>query len=135
TASIQPAMAVTDAPVAERLWADRLAGAYAYRSLHAAGARLVLGSDAPVEELDPLASIRAAVLREWRDHETLDLQTALEATATGPAWLEGREHRRGRLAPGMLADLVVLDRDPFEDLAGAQVVATMVGGKWATVAP
>ena len=54
TASIQPSMAVTDEPVAERLWADRLDGAYAYRSLHAAGARLVLGSDAPVEEMDPL---------------------------------------------------------------------------------
>jgi predicted amidohydrolase YtcJ len=130
TASIQPAMAVTDAPVAERLWADRLDGAYAYRSLHAAGVRLVLGSDAPVEELDPLASIRAAVLREWRGHETLDLQTALEATTTGPAWLEGNEHRRGRLAPGMLADLVVLDRDPFEDLEHVRVVATMVGGEW-----
>jgi predicted amidohydrolase YtcJ len=129
TASIQPSMAVTDQPVAERLWADRLDGAYAYRSLHASGARLALGSDAPVEEMDPLRGLRDAVLREWRSHEALDLQAALEALTVTPAWLEGAEDRRGRLRPGMLADLVILDRDPFEDLAGAQVVDTWVSGR------
>ena len=98
-------MAVTDAPVAERLWADRLEGAYAYRSLHASGARLALGSDAPVEEMDPLQGLRDAVLREWRPHEALDLQAALEALTVTPAWLEGNDER-GRLGPGMLADLV-----------------------------
>ena len=122
-------MAVTDEPVAERLWADRLDGAYAYRSLHAAGARLVLGSDAPVEEMDPLTGLRDAVLRAWRPHEALDLQAALEALTVNPAWLAGDEHRRGRLAPGMLADLTILDRDPFDDLAGAAVVDTYVGGR------
>jgi predicted amidohydrolase YtcJ len=129
TASIQPSMAVTDAPVAERLWADRLDGAYAYRSLHAAGARLALGSDAPVEELDPLQGLRDAVLREWRPHEALDLQAALEALTVTPAWLSGDEDRRGRLLPGMLADLVVLDRDPFADLANARVVNTYLAGR------
>ena len=99
-ASIQPSMAVTDAPVAERLWADRLEGAYAYRSLHASGARLALGSDAPVEEMDPLRGLRDAVLREWRAHETLDTAAALEALTVTPAWLEGAEDRRGRLEPG-----------------------------------
>ena len=129
TASIQPSMAVTDAPVAERLWADRLDGAYAYRSLHAAGARLALGSDAPVEELDPLQGLRDAVLREWRAHEALDLQAALEALTVTPAWLSDDEDRRGRLLPGMLADLVVLDRDPFADLANARVVNTYLAGR------
>jgi predicted amidohydrolase YtcJ len=128
-ASIQPSMAVTDAPVAERLWADRLEGAYAYRSLHASGARLALGSDAPVEEMDPLQGLRDAVLREWRPHEALDLQAALEALTVTPAWLEGAEDRRGRLAPGLLADLVILDRDPFDDLAGARVVDTYLNGR------
>jgi predicted amidohydrolase YtcJ len=132
TASIQPSMAVTDAPVAERLWADRLDGAYAYRSLHAAGTRLALGSDAPVEELDPLQGLRDAVLREWRPHEALDLQAGLEALTVTPAWLSGDEDRRGRLLPGMLADLVVLDRDPFADLANAVVVDTYVSGKQAS---
>jgi len=129
TASIQPSMAVTDAPVAERLWSDRLEGAYAYRSLHASGARLALGSDAPVEELDPLQGLRDAVLREWRAHEALDLRAALEALTVTPAWLAGDEDRRGRLRPGMLADLVILDRDPFEDLAGAVVADTWVSGR------
>jgi predicted amidohydrolase YtcJ len=129
TASIQPSMAVTDAPVAEKLWADRLEGAYAYRSLHASGARLALGSDAPVEEMDPLQGLRDAVLREWRPHEALDLQAALEALTVTPAWLAGDEEHRGRLRPGMLADLVILDRDPFDDLAGAQVVDTYLEGR------
>lgn len=130
-ASIQPSMAVTDEPVAEALWADRLEGAYAYRSLHASGARLALGSDAPVEALDPLTGLRDAVLRTWRAHEALTLDVALEACIATPAWLAGEEHERGRLAPGRLADLVVLDRDPYDDLAGARVTATMVGGHWA----
>jgi predicted amidohydrolase YtcJ len=129
TASIQPSMAVTDAPVAEKLWADRLEGAYAYRSLHASGARLALGSDAPVEEMDPLLGLRDAVLREWREHETLDLQAALEALTVTPAWLEGAEDRRGQLKPGMLADLVILDRDPFDDLQNAAVVDTWLNGR------
>jgi predicted amidohydrolase YtcJ len=129
TASIQPSMAVTDAAVAERLWADRLDGAYAYRSLHASGARLALGSDAPVEEMDPLLGLRDAVLREWRPHEALDLQAALDALTVTPAWLEGASDRRGRLMPGMLADLAILDRDPFDDLAGARVVDTWLGGR------
>jgi predicted amidohydrolase YtcJ len=129
TASIQPSMAVTDAEVAERLWADRLAGAYAYRSLHEAGARLALGSDAPVEEMDPLLGVRDAVLREWRREEAIDLQTALAALTVTPAWLEGNEDRRGRLRPGMLADLAILDCDPFDDLAAAQVVDTWLGGR------
>jgi predicted amidohydrolase YtcJ len=130
TASIQPSMAVTDEPVAERLWAGRLDGAYAYRSLHAAGARIVLGSDAPVEALDPLATLRAAVGRRWRAHENLPLDVALAACTSGPAWLAGDEDRRGRLMPGMLADLTVLDRDPLDDLEGAAVIGTMVGGAW-----
>jgi predicted amidohydrolase YtcJ len=130
TASIQPSMAVTDEPVAERLWADRLDGAYAYRSLLESGARLVLGSDAPVEEMDPLTAMRDAVLRTWRAHEAIDAATALEASTVTPAWLAGEEDRRGRLVPGLLADLVVLDRDPLADLANARVVATMLGGRW-----
>jgi predicted amidohydrolase YtcJ len=78
--------------------------------------------------MDPLRGLRDAVLRSWRPHETLDLQAALEALSSTPAWLEGNAER-GRLAPDMLADLVILDRDPFEDLAGAQVVDTWLGGR------
>lgn len=141
TASVQPSMAVTDQAVAEREWAERLDGAYAYRSLQAAGARLVGGSDAPIEPLDPLDGIRAAVLRTrgdappWRPQEAVDLDTALAMWTSGPAWLEGAEAERGRIAPGRLADLTWLDRDPADDLLGARVLATMAGGAFTFGAP
>ncbi len=130
TASIQPAMAITDQPVAQRLWGERIERAYAYGTLHRAGARLAGGSDAPVEALDPLEGIRAAVLREWRPQERLSLETALRAWTEVPAWLEGREATHGRLAPGCAADLVILDRDPALDLQGARVIGTLHDGDW-----
>jgi predicted amidohydrolase YtcJ len=130
TASIQPAMAITDEPVATKLWGDRIERSYAYGTLHRAGARLAGGSDAPVEALDPLEGIRAAVLREWRPQERLTLDTALRAWTEVPAWLEGREETHGRLAPGYAADLVILDRDPAADLEGAQVIGTVYQGDW-----
>jgi hypothetical protein len=144
TASVQPAMAATDRDLAEREWGERLAGAYAYGSLRRAGARLVGGSDAPVEALDPLDGIRAAVLRTrgdrepWRPEEALPAEAALAAWTTTPAWLAGEEDLRGRLAPGLAADLVVLDRDPLaseEDLREARVLATMLDGEWVHGAP
>ena len=79
--------------------------------------------------MDPLLGLRDAVLREWRAHETLDLHAALEALTVTPAWLEGAEDRRGQLKPGMLADLVILDRDPFDDLQNAAVVDTYLNGR------
>ena len=113
----------------------RLDGAYAYRSLVDSGAVVANGSDAPIEELDPLAGIRAGVRRTiddrgpWHPEQALTVQQAFEATTVAPAWLSGDERRRGRLIPGHAADLVVLDRDPWEDL-DAEVVATMVAGRW-----
>ena len=115
-------------------------GAYAFRSLRASGAVLANGSDAPIEELDPLAGIRAAVTRTiderpgWRMDEALTVEEALHATTVAPAWLAGDERTRGKLLPGYLADLVVLSRDPVEcppeELESVEVVATMVGGRW-----
>jgi hypothetical protein len=62
---------------------------------------------------------------------------ALRATCVEPAWLAHDEHRRGTLAPGMAADLVVLDRDPLrcepEELAEIQVLATMLAGTFTHV--
>ena len=139
-ASVQFSHAPSDRDLADELWAGKTAGAYAYRSLARSGAILANGSDAPVEELDPLAGIRAGVLRTlderppWQPEEALTVEEALEATCVAPAWLAGDEHRRGRLMPGYVADLVVLDRDPVacatEELVDVRVVATMVGGRW-----
>jgi predicted amidohydrolase YtcJ len=133
-ASVQFSHAPSDRELAERFWPDRLDGAYAYRSLWSSGARLANGSDAPIEELDPWAGICAGVLREWRSEQAVTLDEALAATTVNPAWLTGDERRRGRLLPGYLADLVVLDRDPLaiapDELPEVEVVATMVGGRW-----
>jgi predicted amidohydrolase YtcJ len=130
TASVQFQFAVSDEHVAEREWPGLLDGAYAWRSLLDSGAHLVNGSDAPIEALDPLAGMRAGVLRSWRPHEAVTPEDALRAHTTAPAWLAGEEDERGMLRAGMLADVAVLDRDPVEDLAGADVVATMLGGEW-----
>ena len=100
TASIQPAMAITDEPVAVKLWGDRLERAYAYGTLHRAGAgagRRLRRAGRGV--LDPFDGIRAAVLREWRPEERLTLDMALRAWTEVPAWLEGREETHGRPPP------------------------------------
>jgi predicted amidohydrolase YtcJ len=138
--SVQFSHAPSDRDLAERFWPDRLEGAYAFRSLLESGAVLANGSDAPIEELDPLAGIRAAVTRTiddrpgWRMQEALTTAQALYATTVAPAWLAGDERTRGKLIPGYLADLVVLSRDPIEcppdELDSVEVVATMVGGRW-----
>ena len=119
--------------------------AYAFRSLWDAGALVANGSDAPVEELDPLAGIRAGVLRTlderpgWHAEQAVTVERALQATTVNPAWLARDERRRGKLLPGYLADLVVLDRDPLavapDELPEVSVVATMVGGRWTHNAP
>jgi len=143
-ASVQFSHAPSDRDLADRLWEGR-DGAYAYRSLLDAGALLANGSDAPVEELDPLAGIVAGVHRTrderppWRPEQAVTIEEALRAATVAPAWLEGQEQRRGKLRPGMLADLVVLDSDPFtcrsEELPELRVLATMVGGRWTHVGP
>jgi predicted amidohydrolase YtcJ len=138
-ASVQFSHAPSDRDLAERLWEGR-DGAYAYRSLLDAGTLLVNGSDAPVEELDPLAGIVAGVLRTlderpaWRPEQAVTAAEALHATCVTPAWLEHAEQRRGTLRPGMLADLVILNGDPLTcppaELPSLRVEATMVRGRW-----
>jgi predicted amidohydrolase YtcJ len=129
-ASVQFSHAPSDRELADRFWAGMTHRAYAFRSLWDSGALVANGSDAPIEELDPLAGLRAGVLRDWHPEQALTLEEALVATCVHPALLSGDGRRRGKLVPGYLADLVVLDSDPFDDLAGAEVVATMVGGRW-----
>jgi len=139
-ASVQFSHAPSDRDLADRFWDGKTGGAYAYRSLRDSGALVANGSDAPIEELDPWAGVCAGVLRTiddrapWHPEQRLTLSEALEATTVNPAWLARDEHRRGKLIPGFLADLVVLDRDPYEldpeQLPEVNVVATMLGGRW-----
>jgi predicted amidohydrolase YtcJ len=139
-ASVQFSHAPSDRDLADRFWGELDSEPYAFRSLLESGAVLANGSDAPIEELDPLLGIRAGVLRTldereaWRPEQALTVEQALHATTVAPAWLARDEYRRGKLVPGQLADLVVLDRDPLdceaEELAEVEVVATMLGGTW-----
>jgi predicted amidohydrolase YtcJ len=141
-ASMQPIHAVHDRVMAERQWGRRCRHAYAWRSLLQSGARLAFGTDAPVEALNPLLGLYAAVTRRdadgqppagWYPQERLGLSEALHAYTQGAAYAAYGEHRRGRLAPGMFADLVVLSQDvwagPPETLLETQVDLTMVGGE------
>jgi predicted amidohydrolase YtcJ len=144
-ASVQFSHAPSDRDIADRNWEGMTDRAYAYRSLLDSGALVANGSDAPIEELDPLFGIRAGILRTidgrepWHPEQAVTVEEAFQATCVTPAWLAGDERRRGRLLPGYLADLVVLDRDPFEcapeELAEIEVVATMLGGRWIFNAP
>jgi len=142
-ASVQPFHAVVDRHAAERHWGARHRRAYAYQTLRAAGIPLALGSDAPVDTADPLRILHAAVNRRddqgdpaegpWLPDQALTLTQALWGYTVGAAYAGGQEARQGSLAPGKLADLVVLAENPFtlpsEQLAGAQVAATLVGGE------
>jgi predicted amidohydrolase YtcJ len=138
-ASVQFSHAPSDRDIADRFWAGKTDGAYAFRSLWDSGAVVANGSDAPIEELDPLAGICAGVLRTlderpaWHPEQAVTVEQALQASTVNPAWLS-RERRRGKLIPGNYADLVMLDRDPVaaapEELPDVQVVATMLGGTW-----
>ena len=139
-ASVQFTHAVSDRDLADRFWGRESHRAYRWRALWDAGTLIANGSDAPIEELDPWAGVAAGVRKTWDDREpwhpeeAVTLDEALLATCVNPAFLSRDEHRRGRLLPGLAADLVVLDRDPYEveadALADVEVVSTMVAGRW-----
>jgi predicted amidohydrolase YtcJ len=140
--SVQPFHAVVDRFSAERFWGARHKRAYAYQTMRQLGIPLALGSDVPVDTADPLRILHAAIVRRddrhaeqapWLPDQALTLQEALYAYTVGAAYAGGQEAHQGSLAPGKLADLVVLAEDPFtlpaEQLAGAEVAATLVGGE------
>ncbi|MDO8122622.1 amidohydrolase family protein [Isoptericola sp. b490] len=126
-ASVQPEHLLDDRDAIDATWADRAGRCYPLRSLHEAGARLVLGSDAPVAPMDPWLAISAAATRArdgrapWHPEQTVPTAVALASSV------------RSRLAPGEPADLVVLDADPLADPAGLRtmpVAGTMLAGRW-----
>jgi predicted amidohydrolase YtcJ len=139
-ASMQPTHATSDMPWAgARVGEARLAGAYAWRSMLKGGARLVAGSDFPVEEVAPLLGLWAATTRTdaegkpeggWLPEQKLTLAEAIAAYTVAPAWVSFQEHHRGRIAPGFVADLTVFDRELLVDrLLETRVAMTMVGGR------
>ena len=142
-ASMQPYHAIDDGRWAEkRIGPERIKTTYAFRSLLDDDAVLAFGSDWTVAPIEPLLGIYAAVTRRtldgkhprgWVPEQKVTVEEALRAYTVGNAYGVFAEERRGRLAPGYLADLVLLDRDltriPAEELDQAAVKATVVGGR------
>jgi hypothetical protein len=142
-ASMQPVHQTSDRVMAEaRLGPGRLGGAYAWRSIHATGAPLAFGSDAPVEAPDPFAGMAVAISREddkgepfggWHPLETVTREQALAAYTAGAAFAGFADGKFGRLVPGERADFLVLDADPLmagpADLRRIRVLETWIGGK------
>lgn len=142
-ASVQPTHATSDMPWAEaRVGPSRIAGAYAWRRLKDAGARLAGGSDAPVESENPLLGFYSAVTRQsldgkpaggWRPAERLTRPEALALFTSDAAFAAFEESWRGRIEVGYAADLTVLARDPMTapaaEIPGIRAVLTVVGGR------
>jgi len=120
---------------------ERASRGWPWNSIRRAGGRLAFGSDWPIVSFDPFLGLNSAVNRTTRDgrpaggwlpHERLGLADALAAYTSGSAWAAHEDAVKGALAPGMLADVVVLDRDPFAasplEVIRASVQTTILGG-------
>ncbi|HEX7620749.1 MAG TPA: amidohydrolase [Anaerolineales bacterium] len=143
-ASMQPAHAPSDMLMADLLLGDRAKFSYAWKTQLLHGAHLAFGSDAPVESPNPFRGLYAAITRcrsdgspgpeGWFPEQRLTVGEALQGFTFGPAFCAGMENRLGRLSGGFLADLIVVETDPFTcepaDIYRIQPTATMVGGEW-----
>jgi predicted amidohydrolase YtcJ len=141
-ASMQPYHAIDDGRWAEKvIGPQRSRTTYAFRSLLDAGARMAFGSDWYVAPPTPLEGIYAAVTRRtlddkhpdgWVPEQKITVEEALRAYTTGGAYASFEERQKGMIAPGMLADITVIDRDlrsaPPAEIRRARIVRTILGG-------
>ena len=141
--SVQPAFVATDFKVAESLWGrERCGRGYPWRTLLDAGIPLQFGSDSPVEPIDPMLGIQAAVTRQtpagapeggWFPGQRLTLEETLRGYTLQPAVTSGRDHDLGTLAPGKCADITVFGKDLFrvppERWQEVPVEMTLVSGE------
>jgi predicted amidohydrolase YtcJ len=142
-ASMQPTHCITDKRFAEkRIGAERCKGAYAWQRLLDAGAAMAFGTDYPVEPIDPLEGLYAAVTRKdragepgdgWFPNQRLSMEKAIELYTLGSAYAELMEDRKGMIKEGYLGDVVIFNEDlmtlPHEKIMSAKVDYTVVGGK------
>ncbi len=145
-AAMQPTHATTDMRWADaRIGLERAAeGAYAWRRLLDNGAQIAFGTDWPVEPLDPVEGLYSAVTRQsraepgepesgWLPGQRLTIEEAIRIYTAGSAYAEFEEHRKGTLETGMLADMVVWDRDlltiPEVEILETRPQLTIVGGR------
>lgn len=148
-ASMQPIHATSDYEAADRYWGNRARYAYAWRTLLDQGTLLAFGSDAPVESPNPFWGLHAAVTRRradgspgsngWYPEQKLTLSAALQGFTSGAAYAAGMEDRLGKLSPGYLADLIILDKNIFkcepDDIRSIRPLGTMIAGSWVYIKP
>jgi predicted amidohydrolase YtcJ len=140
-ASMQPSHLLTDMNWAEsRLGPQRAAHSYAWAEFLKRGVVLAFGTDYPVEPVTPFRGLYAAVTRQsengkksYYPEQKISIEQAITAYTTGSAFAEFAEKQKGKLEPGMLADLVVLDQDvtsvPLAKILETEVLRTVVGGR------
>ncbi|HJW94922.1 MAG TPA: amidohydrolase [Thermoanaerobaculia bacterium] len=142
-ASMQPTHATSDMDWAERrIGPQRIRGAYAWRTVLKTGGRLALGSDFPVEAVNPWFGIYSAVTRQdhndnprggWYPEQRLTLPEAIRGFTADAAFAAFEEGSRGTIEPGKLADFTIVDGDPYSkpasELWKTQVRMTVVGGE------
>lgn len=145
-ASVQPTHAISDMYFAEdRLGPERVKSLYAFRDIIDYGARFALGSDAPVETINPLSGFFAAITRlapdgtsphgpgGWFPEQRLTREEALKGMTLDPAWASFTENILGSITPGKRADYVVLSRDimtiPESEILHTKVLATAIDGR------
>ena len=140
TASVQPSHCPSDIKLIEKYWGKRGRNCYIFKSLLSAGIPLAFGSDAPIEPLNPIAGIDAAVNRKaagmkkpFYPDECLSIAEAVYGFTAGAAYAVGQEFERGRLLPGYMADFIVLSDDIYKTAhsktKSIEILATILNGK------
>lgn len=143
-ASMQPIHATSDMEMADRYWGQRAENAYAWQQVLQAGGMLAFGSDAPVDPIEPLTGIHAAVTRQrpngapgpegWYPDQRLKTSQAIYAYTMGSALASGQEAMLGSITAGKLADLTIFEQDVYEveteTIVDVQIAGTMVGGEF-----
>jgi predicted amidohydrolase YtcJ len=141
-ASMQPIHATSDMDIADSYWGARTRYSYAWRTMLESGATLVFGSDAPVERIDPLPGVHAALTRQrsdgsptaegWHPEQKLTIHETIHAFTKAAAITSGQETELGSVTPGKLADLTIFDRNIFalsgKELLDVEIAGTIVGG-------
>ncbi|MBS7633711.1 amidohydrolase [Candidatus Bathyarchaeota archaeon] len=132
-ASVQPHFVVSDFWTADRLGRSRARWAYPFRSLLRSGIIVISGSDCPVEDINPLLGLWAAVDRKSFPEEGLTVEEALKTYTANAAYASFDENKKGTIEVDKIADLTVLSDDPFtakpSDIRKITVEMTIVGGR------
>lgn len=143
-ASMQPVHLYADMQTADRHWGARCRYAFPFASVYSRGTLLIFGSDAPVETPNPFWGIHAAVTRKnqssehsqppWYPQECLSVGDAIQCYTVNPVRQAGMETTLGKIKEGYLADLLVLDQNPFtvppDQLYSLRPEMVMVDGRW-----